>query len=170
MTSISLRPLAASDLPTLHDWLGRPHVVEWWGDVPTLREVKQQCHPEELAKEGVTAFVAISGDDAIGFAQVYVALGSSEGWWQAETDVGVRGVDVFLADPDRIGQGLGTLLVRRLVEELFTNPAVTKIQADPSPENLRAIRCFEKAGFKTQGEITTPDGRALYMVLDRGPA
>ena len=33
-----------------------------------------------------------------------------------------------------------------LVELLFNDPEVTKIQTDPSPSNLRAIRCYEKAG------------------------
>ena len=65
------------------------------------------------------------------------------------------------------GQGLGTKLVRALVELLFNDPEVTKIQTDPSPSNLRAIRCYEKAGFERQGTVTTPDGPAVYMVQTR---
>ena len=45
------------------------------------------------------------------------------------------------------------------VELLFNDPEVTKIQTDPS-SNLRAIRCYEKAGFERQGTVTTPDGPA----------
>ena len=44
---------------------------------------------------------------------------------------------------------------------------VTEIQTDPSPSNLRAIRCYEKAGFERQGTVTTPDGPAVYMVQTR---
>jgi len=167
MPSISFLPLARSDLPLLHDWLGRPHVVEWWGDVPTLAELAEQCDPEILASEGVSALVAMSDGQPVGFAQVYVAMGSGDGWWEAESDPGVRGVDLFLADVDRLGQGLGTLLVHALVGALFADAAVTKIQADPSPGNARAIRCFEKAGFTSRGVIATPDGEALYMARNR---
>ena len=46
------------------------------------------------------------------------------------------------------GKGLGTKLVRALVELLFNDPEVTKIQTDLSPSNLRAIRCYEKAGLR----------------------
>ena len=46
-------------------------------------------------------------------------------------------------------------------------PEVTKIQTDPSPSNLRAIRCYEKAGPERQGTVTTPDGPAVYMVQTR---
>jgi aminoglycoside 6'-N-acetyltransferase len=34
---------------------------------------------------------------------------------------------------------------------------------DPSPDNPRAIRAYEKAGFEKVGMIDTPDGPALLM-------
>ncbi|HEV7914624.1 MAG TPA: GNAT family N-acetyltransferase, partial [Albitalea sp.] len=53
------------------------------------------------------------------------------------------------------------------VDRLFQDPAVTKIQTDPSPENHRAIRCYAKSGFKPIGNVMTPDGPALLMVCER---
>ncbi len=35
---------------------------------------------------------------------------------------------------------------------------------DPRPDNPRAIRAYEKAGFVPQHEIVTPDGPALLMI------
>ena len=93
--------------------------------------------------------------EPIRHAQSYVALGSGDGWWEEETDPGVRGIDQSLANASQLGKGLGTKLVRALVELLFNDPEVTKIQTDPSPSNLRAIRCYEKAGFERQGTVTT---------------
>ncbi|HHQ6082530.1 TPA: GNAT family N-acetyltransferase, partial [Enterobacter hormaechei subsp. steigerwaltii] len=29
--AIVLRVMAENDLPMLHAWLNRPHIVEWWG-------------------------------------------------------------------------------------------------------------------------------------------
>lgn len=107
------------------------------------------------------------GGEPIGYAQCYVVLGSGDGWWEDETDPGVRGIDQFLANPTQLNKGLGTKLVRALAERLFADPAVTKIQTDPAPDNYRAIRCYEKAGFVQQKLITTPDGQAVYMVLTR---
>ena len=60
------------------------------------------------------------------------------------------GIDQSLANASQLGKGLGTKLVRALVELLFNDPEVTKIQTDPSPSNLRAIRCYEKAGFEAR--------------------
>ena len=168
--NVSLRPMLDADLPMLHDWLGRPHVLEWWGGgdpAPSLGEVIAQYQPRILATERVTPYIATQEGQAIGYAQSYVAMGCGDGWWEHETDPGVRGIDQFLAHDRHLGRGLGTQLVCALVRMLFENPAVTRIQTDPAPDNGRAIRCYEKAGFRRMGTIVTPDGPAIYMLRDR---
>ena len=84
--------------------------------------------------------------EPIGYAQSYVTPGSGDGWWEEETDR-VRGIDQSLANASQLGKGLGTKLVRALVELLFNDPG-HQDQTDPSPSNLRAIRCYEKAGLR----------------------
>ncbi len=167
---VTLRLMTEHDLPTLHEWLNRPHIVEWWGgeeERPTLDEVLEHYLPRTMAEESVTPYIAMLGKEPIGYAQSYVALGCGEGWWTDETDPGVRGIDQSLADPENLNKGLGTKLVRALAELLFADPTVTKIQTDPAPDNDRAIRCYEKAGFVQQGVVSTPDGPAVYMIQSR---
>lgn len=134
---------------------------------PSLDEVLEHYLPGVLAAESVTPYIAMLGEEPIGYAQSYIALGSGDGWWKDETDPGVRGIDQSLANPTQLSKGLGTKLVRAIVELLFSDPAVTKIQTDPSPKNLRAIRCYEKSGFVKLKIVTTPDGPAVYMVQTR---
>lgn len=170
MPPVTLRLMTEQDLPMLHVWLNRPHIVRWWGGEaarPSWAEVQAGYLPSAMAEEGVTPYIAMWGTEPIGYAQSYIAMGSGDGWWEDEADPGVRGIDQSLADASRLGQGLGTLLVRALVARLFEDPAVTKIQTDPAPDNLRAIRCYEKAGFVALRTIDTPDGPALYMVQTR---
>jgi AacA4 family aminoglycoside N(6')-acetyltransferase len=165
---VTLRLMTQDDLPMLHEWLNRPHIVEWWGgERPSLQEVRSHYHPRVLAGERVTAYIGLLGGRPFAYAQSYVALGSGNGWWEDETDPGVRGIDQSIADPELLGLGLGTKLVRALVDLLFSDPQVTKIQTDPAPDNLRAIRCYEKAGFQRIKTIVTPDGPALYMEQGR---
>jgi AacA4 family aminoglycoside N(6')-acetyltransferase len=169
---ITLRPLTPQDLPLLHDWLNRPHITRWWGGEamrPSLADVMAQYHPDALAKERVMPYIAMLGGRPIGYAQSYVAMGSGGGWWDNVTDPGVRGIDQSLAEAEMLGRGLGTQLVRALVEMLFRDPSVTAIQTDPAPDNLRAIRCYEKAGFRKIRVVETPDGPALYMLQTRPP-
>ena len=79
----------------------------------------------------------------------------------------MRGIDQFLADPDALGQGLGTAMIRAFLSELFRDPGVTRVQTDPDPANARAIRSYEKAGFRAARLVTTPDGPALLMYVER---
>jgi aminoglycoside 6'-N-acetyltransferase-1b len=123
-----------------------------------------------MAEASVTPYIAMLGQRPIGYAQSYVALRSGSGWWEEETDPGVRGIDQSLAEVADLGKGLGTKLATALVELLFRDPAVTKIQTDPAPTNLRAIRCYEKAGFRQVKSIVTPDGPAIYMLQERPQA
>jgi RimJ/RimL family protein N-acetyltransferase len=58
-------------------------------------------------------------------------------------------------------------MIGAFVDRLFEDPAVTRVQADPSPDNGRAIRCYARVGFRAWGEVETPDGRALLMYADR---
>lgn len=166
-----LRPMTEADIPMLHDWLQRPHIVQWWGGEAerpkSIAETHEQYLPRVLAEEQVTPYIAMLDGRPIGYAQSYIALGSGGGWWEDITDPGVRGIDQSLANEAELGQGLGTRLVHALVELLFQDPQVTRIQIDPDPTNGRAIRCYEKAGFRTLREVVTPDGPALYMVRDR---
>lgn len=170
LPEVTLRRMTEADLEMLHGWLNRPHIVEWWGGDaarPSLQDVRTHYLPRVLAQEAVTPYIAVRAGEPIGYAQSYVAFGAGDGWWEDETDPGVRGIDQCLANPADLNQGLGTALVRAMVRLLFADPAVTRIQTDPAPENRRAIRCYEKAGFVQQGRITTPDGPAIYMVLSR---
>ena len=158
------------DIPMLHDWLNRRHIAEWWGgdaQHPTLAQTREDYLASVMAEHHVTPCIALLGDAPIGYAQSYVVIGAGGGWWPNETDSGARGIDPFLADGGLLNQGLGTRLVEALCHQLFDDPEVTRIQADPTPANLRAICCYEKAGFVQIGPVVTPDGPAIYMLRER---
>lgn len=167
---VTFRALREDDIPLLHEWLNRPHVVEWWrGDdvAPTLAQTRAKYLPRVLESQGVVQYIASVQGRPVGWSQRYVALGAGDGWWEDETDPGVRGIDQFLCDAHLLGKGLGTRMVKAFVHLVFSDSSVTRIQTDPSPENRRAIRCYEKAGFRAARRIVTPDGLALLMVQDR---
>ena len=165
---ISFRPLARPDLPLVHEWLRRPHVAEWWGPAETLDDLEAEHGPAIDGRASHAPYVVLLDDAPIGWIQWYVAAAShDEGWWLDEHDPGVRGIDQFIGDPALLGRGIGSAMVRAFDDMLFADPAVTRVQTDPSPANVRAIRCYEKAGFRRVGVVETPDGPALLMYRDR---
>jgi RimJ/RimL family protein N-acetyltransferase len=85
-------------------------------------------------------------------------------------ETGAAGVDLFIADPELIGKGLGTRLLRQFVDEIaFVRPGVTHCVADPDAENIASLRAFEKAGFRVMGEFSdsSDDRRHALVRLDR---
>lgn len=162
------RPLTASDMTMLHNWLTRPHVEEWWGAADPMAEVAAYYAASITETVPHWCYIAELDSQPTGFIQSYMpAAFHDDGWWLDEHDPNVRGIDQFLANAHQLGQGLGTSMVRAFVAKLFADPMITRIQTDPSPDNVRAIRCYEKAGFRAHAEIETPDGRALLMYCDR---
>jgi RimJ/RimL family protein N-acetyltransferase len=165
--AITFRPLRPDDLPLLCEWVNRPHVAQWWDEPRTQAAIDDQYLPVATGASTTHAFIACVDGQAIGFIQSDVVMGSGDGWWADETDPGARGIDQFLADGSRLSRGLGTAMVRSFTDRLLSDPAVTKVQTDPSPANARAIRCYAKAGFRAVGHVDTPDGPALLMVARR---
>ena len=161
---ISFRPLTRADLPMLYDWLHRPHVAEWWHDQGDYEEFERDFLPLTVPTSSTRGYMAKLEDQLVGFIQSYVVKGSGEGWWPKETDPGARGIDQFLCNADQLGQGLGRMMIDAFVRQLFEDPAVTKVQTDPSPDNERAIRCYRGAGFTPVEVVDTPDGPALLMI------
>ena len=156
--------LREADFPLLHTWLQRAHVSAWW-PTPTVDELRADYFGPEA--DPTQAFIAWHEGEPTGFIQCYKVMHSGDGWWPDETDPGARGIDQFLADGARLGQGLGRAMIRAFVQKMFRDPAVTVIQTDPQPGNERAIRCYRAAGFRDVGVVDTPDGPALLMRLRR---
>ncbi len=163
----TFRLLTPDDFPLLHEWLHRPHVAEWWARPPTLAEVEEEFGGD-IASPAIFPHVALLDGEPVGFIQWYEVMSADpESWWKDETDPGARGIDQFLANDTQLGRGLGTQMIREFVAQLFADPAVTKVQTDPDPTNTRAVRSYEKVGFRAIRELATPDGPALLMVVRR---
>ena len=139
---------------------------EWWDDVTSLEDVHAQYLPT-VQHGSARPYLAYVDRQPIGYIQYYVVAEGDEAWWPDAPGPGVLGIDQFLADPARLGQGLGTAMVSQFASFLFNDPAIVQIRTDPRPDNPRAVRCYVKAGFRKIRPITTPDGPALFMVLDR---
>jgi RimJ/RimL family protein N-acetyltransferase len=137
--AITFRRLTMADLPMFIEWRGRPHVMEWWPNEPA--SAIEAEYAELTAPESTTIpYIVLREGEPVGYIQSYVAAGSCDGWWPDVSDPGVRGIDQFLAHAGHLNQGMGTVMVRTFVRTLFDDPAVTRVQVDPSPDNARAIR------------------------------
>ncbi len=157
----TFKPLQESDLELLCRWFDKPHVKEWWNDHLTHNEIKIK-YGKRIGDETVAPFIVYLNDKPIGFIQYYHADRAGDGWWPDET-AGTVGIDQFIGEEDYINHGYGTKMITAFIKQLFANPAIKKIITDVDPNNQRAIRCYEKAGFQFVKKLMTPDGLAYLM-------
>lgn len=159
------RPVSEADLPMLAAWLAEPHAAEWWTDGPEagvaeIREAMDSVSTEPLIVE--------LGRRPIAYLQSYDPHLEDDHPYQ-DQPFGTLGVDVTIGLAELVGIGHGSAIVRQFVDELFAEGAPRAI-IDPDPANLRAIRAYEKAGFRPIGERHSVYGHVLLMARDNEDA
>ena len=125
-----------------------------WGGVPLARETVAGKYTGARGP-AVESFVVEEAGRPVGYIQS----------WRGEERRG--GIDVVLV-PEARGRGLGPEAVRALVRHLLEEEGWRQVTVDPAVGNERAIRAFEKAGFRAERELPDhPDGPALLMSIER---
>ena len=155
--SVSFRPLRSSDLTLLHRWLNAPHVARWWyGDDTSWRGVVEEYTLYIEGREPVGPYLILHDDRPIGYIQTYLVSDDEE----YASLVGVEdsaGVDMFIGEEECLYRGLGGEVLRRfLLEVVFRDENVKVCVIGPEPENVAAIRAYEKAGFRFFKTIQVP--------------
>jgi aminoglycoside 6'-N-acetyltransferase len=154
------RPMSAEDLPLIRRWLAAPHVMQWWGD--TYQQFTLVSGDLEI--EAMDQFIVATDGRPFGYLQCY----SPTVWPDnglGDHPAGTRGIDQFIGEPDMVDRGHGSAFIRAFIDGQWAAGA-PRIITDPDPANARAIRAYEKAGFRQDRLVDTPDGRALLMVRD----
>jgi aminoglycoside 6'-N-acetyltransferase len=152
------RPMSAADLPMVRHWLETPHVAQWWHDP----DEQFALVSEDLDHPAMDQFIVMADDRPFAYLQCYDPTAWSDNGLGTHP-LGTRGMDQFIGEPDMVDRGHGSALIRSFVDALLKK-GTPRVVTDPDPENIRAIRAYEKAGFQKARLVNTPDGRALLMV------
>jgi len=130
-------------------WLSDPRLLEYYGgrDDPQTDET---IRTENIQKGGQENFIVMSGDEAIGYLQFYLVHPKWMDVYGFESDeaASVFGMDVFVGDLETWGTGFGSRMVAGAAGYLVGDRGATRIFLDPYVSDTRAIRAYEKAGFK----------------------
>jgi aminoglycoside 6'-N-acetyltransferase len=146
---VSLRPIADEDLDKLWRWQHEPGVVEWWGEPNEDREQFRAEHFEPDVAPTWRFIIEWQGRP-VGMLQYYHDYPDTEDSWSA-------GIDIYIGEPDARDRGVGTEAVRIMLRYLFEVKRVHRVIIDPQTTNARAIRAYEKAGFRREGVMRHND-------------
>ena len=134
---VVLRPLAEEDVDRIVELGADPEVARWWPGL-TVKDVGEKARGEE--KDVASFAIVVEGEVA----------GLIQHWEETEPDYRHAGIDLFLGAPYH-DRGLGTDAVRTMARYLIESLGHHRLTIDPAAHNERAIRCYEKAGFKRVG-------------------
>jgi aminoglycoside 6'-N-acetyltransferase len=158
MPAYQFRPMSAADLPLVRGWLIRPHVTEWWGDPDEQFDLVSG----DLGEPAMDQFIVAANERPFAYLQCYDPSVWPEGGL-GDHPAGTRGIDQFIGEADMVGCGHGSAFIRAFTDDLLAKGAL-RVLTDPDPDNVRAVRAYEKAGFLKDRLVDTPDGLALLMV------
>jgi aminoglycoside 6'-N-acetyltransferase len=156
----NFRPMTENDLRLIRRWLETPHVREWWHDPVEQFELVSG----DLAHPDMAQFIVHAASRPFAYLQCYRLSDWHTGL--GDQPEGTRGLDQFIGEADMINRGHGSGFIRAFADTLLAN-GTPRVVIDPYPDNARAIRAYEKAGFRRTSIVETPDGPALLMVRDQ---
>jgi aminoglycoside 6'-N-acetyltransferase len=133
--SIVLEPLDVRHVAPLREIHQQPGVIEWWGPMDRFFPFDEP--------ESQRYAIVVDGEIA-GLVQ------HGEEEWPVERHAYV---DIFLGDgfTDR---GIGTEVLKQVIERLRNEHGHRRVFIDPYAGNKRAIRCYEKVGFRSVGTFS----------------
>ena len=148
--TLSLRPMAEEDLPSIDGWLRQPHVARWWTPDTTaeaeLAQYRLRIGPDALTD--TIMLIVLQDGRPIGWCQWYrwadypdeqTAIGALDG---------EAGMDYAIGEPAWVGRGTGTELIAVLVTEIRRQHPGAGVLVGPDATNIASRRVLEKNGFE----------------------
>ena len=135
--AVTLRTASAADVQRLAAIRATPEVrARWAGDDLDRRDRSSR------STTPTSHYLAIELDG--------VVVGAIQ--WSEEDDPMYRhaGIDIFV-DPSVHGRGVGADAVRTLCTHLIDDVGHHRLVIDPAADNVAAIRCYAKVGFRPVG-------------------
>lgn len=146
---LSIRYVVEDDENTISKWLTNPAVLQYYEgrDNPQSPE-KVRMHFIHNAKSDEKRCLVEYAGEPIGYVQMYPLDSEWKELYGYKEEQNVWGMDQFIGEPTYWNKGIGTELVQTVITYIINELGAEAIAMDPKVSNERAIRCYEKCGFR----------------------
>jgi aminoglycoside 6'-N-acetyltransferase len=150
---LSIRKMLYSnvDFSLLFKWLNDEKVLSFY-EGPTKRftheQIIEKYGQRARGEDYVTPCIIELKSAPIGYLQFYQLQEDEILEYGAKDDQPQYGLDIFIGETDYWSKGIGTVALKTVIQYLFTKRGVTDIYICPQTWNVRAIKSYEKCGFK----------------------
>lgn len=153
--SISVRFLQKKDFKLMLGWLTNKEVLKYYGgrDLNYTMESLIEHYSENFDADGFRVIIEYK-NIPVGYGQIYRVVGDLYNEYQyPKTDKIVYAMDQFIGEPNYWGKGIGSTFLKMMCNFLKENKQADIVILDPHKTNIRAIKAYEKAGFKIIKEL-----------------
>lgn len=152
---VSFRPMNEDDLVLMLKWLTDDRVLEFYDgrDKKHTQKTIREHYTEQWADEIYRVIIEYD-TIPIGYAQIYRIQGELfDEYNYHETEEKIYAMDQFIGEPEYWNMGIGAEYCRVVCQYLRTEMDADAVILDPRKNNLRAVRAYQKAGFKNIKEL-----------------
>jgi len=170
--NITFQPFQKQYIPLWDHWVTLPHVKEVW--FIDGYETPNYIHKKIEGNGYDHPFIIYSDEHPIGYIiccdlYAYRTLCPTPKGVFTQENPGTFCIDLFIADPAFLNKGYGTEIVKQFSQKVIRKFGAKKILIDPFPTNKRAIRCYEKAGFRfvKKAHDGVSDGYIMMLIPEQ---
>jgi aminoglycoside 2''-phosphotransferase len=148
--NLRIRTLTEKDFPLMLKWLTDDRVLQFYGgrDKKYTLETLKEHYTEPWEDEVIRVIIEYNGQP-IGYGQIYKMYDELYDDYQyPRSNEIVYGMDQFIGEVDYWSKGIGTKYTRMIFDFLKEERNVDAVILDPHQDNPRAIKMYQKAGFR----------------------
>lgn len=153
--NLRIRTLKKEDFPLMHKWLTNPKVLEFYGgrDKKYTLEMIAKKYSKPWVDEVFRVIIEYD-NIPIGYGQIYKMYDElyEEYNYEKKNEI-VYGMDQFIGEVEYWSKGIGTAYIKLVFEFLKEERQADAVILDPHKNNYRAIKSYQKAGFKIIKEL-----------------
>ena len=158
---VALRPMTVAEIPLFYQWATQSDSAPLWyedGRIPTYEEFTRdwkRYYFDGSEPEKGRCFIILAGNRPVGqvnYNEINRENNSVE-------------LDIIIAEDMDKDRGYGTDALKILTGYLLDSMNIRLCWIEPVAGNTRAVKAYEKAGFRTTRKFTAGDVECYHMEL-----
>lgn len=139
----------------MYKWCSKEFVYEWFEQrILSLDEIIGKYKTKLMNQKQKLFFINYNNKN-IGFVQIYEYIDKK--YDGLNTDNNIYEYDIFIGEDEYLSRGIGSLIINYINEFIYKEYSCDCIILRPFKRNIRAIKCYQKNGFKIIGEENSFD-------------
>jgi RimJ/RimL family protein N-acetyltransferase len=157
--NVTLRRLKniESDYKLLEKWYQEEEVYSHFEQrILNYEEIVKKYYPRTLKDAKVPVYMIEYDQVPVGIIQYQLINKENQALYKIK-NINSYEVDIFIGELNLHNKGIGKKSVESMSNYLFKEKSAELVVMCPLRDNLNAIKCYEKVGFKIDGEFATED-------------